>query len=181
MSSLVNQQPDAGLIHHHVAMDLSRADIPALQQKIAQAKQELADGYAKIDSLQTQNGAARAKIEQLEKDADSVTQLTTEAEIGRRKLQRRLSDVGGHENTLMVLMAALADTKAEIARLRNEKTILASNRKDIEKEIAGLHVAVAKSMATSEELKQEIASVNGKRHETELKLRQIATFLSTNT
>ncbi|KDO28309.1 hypothetical protein SPRG_06359 [Saprolegnia parasitica CBS 223.65] len=169
------------MIKHSVAISYSRADMTELQSKIAQAKQDVADGHAKVSALEARNAASQAKVEQLEKDAESVAFLKEEAILGRHKLQRRFSAVGGHEDTLKVLVAALAETKAEVARLRQEKAYLASGRRDTEKELAGLQSALAKSQAKSESYKQEYNQVVAKQHDVEAKLHQIATFLTATT
>ncbi|EQC40681.1 hypothetical protein SDRG_01758 [Saprolegnia diclina VS20] len=169
------------MIKHNVAISYSRADIPELQSKIEQAKQVVADRYAKVSALEAQNAASQAKIQQLEKDAESVALLKEEAMLGRHKLQRRFSDVGGHEETLKILISALAETKAEVARLRQEKAHLVNGRKDMEKEVAGLQGAIAKSQAKSESYKQVYNQVVTKQRDVEAKLHQIATFLTATT
>ncbi|OQS04094.1 hypothetical protein THRCLA_03629 [Thraustotheca clavata] len=163
---------------HQAALDYSKRDIPQLQAMIQDAKQDLQDGYAKIAVLEEENEQCVSRIKQLEQDVESIVNHTSEANISKEKLQRRLSDIGGHEHTLMILKKSLLETKAEITRHRNEKASLTNNRKESEKELLALHKLLSKSKANSISYQQEIDLMMEKKLQIQNELNEIAASLS---
>ncbi|KAF0688223.1 Aste57867_20093 [Aphanomyces stellatus] len=171
--------PEAATIaYQDLEIKYSKEDIPKLQALIEKTKAVLEERRQKHAALVEDTVQRRAKIAQLTNDEAAVRNQEQDALKGRFKLQRRLSSVGGHENTLKMLMTTLAATKQEVIQVRQNKVSLSASHKELEKEHAALTAAVAKTKTNIESYNRERLVFEGKRRDVDLKLNQIATFLT---
>ncbi|RHY28936.1 hypothetical protein DYB32_005585 [Aphanomyces invadans] len=163
------------IAYHKLEIQHSHDDFPDLQRRIDMAKAILEERRKQYDALTTEAADRQAKIAQLVQDELIVRKQQQEAVKSRFKLQRRLSDVGGHENALKILIATLAATKEDVLTVR---PTLSAAHKDLEKEAAMLAVAVQKAKSTIESYNRERQAIEAKKLEADGKLAKIAAFLT---
>ncbi|ETV90422.1 hypothetical protein H310_14790 [Aphanomyces invadans] len=166
------------IAYHKLEIQHSHDDFPDLQRRIDMAKAILEERRKQYDALTTEAADRQAKIAQLVQDELIVRKQQQEAVKSRFKLQRRLSDVGGHENALKILIATLAATKEDVLTVRQTKATLSAAHKDLEKEAAMLTVAVQKAKSTIESYNRERQAIEAKKLEADGKLAKIAAFLT---
>ncbi|KAH9058578.1 hypothetical protein Ae201684P_005921 [Aphanomyces euteiches] len=165
------------IVYHALEIKYSSEDLPHLEGLIEKAKVSVEKKRQQRDLLIAEAAERRQKLDQLANDELAIRNQH-EALKGRFKLQRRLSDVGGHENTLKVLMDNLATTKQDIAQT---KATLVAAHKEMEKEHANLVAAIKKSEANIQAISQDRALFESKKGGVEAKLTKIAAFLMSST
>ncbi|KAF0731785.1 hypothetical protein Ae201684_011086 [Aphanomyces euteiches] len=168
------------IVYHALEIKYSSEDLPHLEGLIEKAKVSVEKKRQQRDLLIAEAAERRQKLDQLANDELAIRNQH-EALKGRFKLQRRLSDVGGHENTLKVLMDNLATTKQDIAQVRQTKATLVAAHKEMEKEHANLVAAIKKSEANIQAISQDRALFESKKGGVEAKLTKIAAFLMSST
>ncbi|CAK4663669.1 unnamed protein product [Aphanomyces euteiches] len=169
------------IVYHALEIKYSSEDLPHLEGLIEKAKVSVEKRRQQRDLLIAEAAERRQKLDQLANDELAIRNQHEEALKGRFKLQRRLSDVGGHENTLKVLMDNLATTKQDIAQVRQTKATLVAAHKEMEKEHANLVAAIKKSEANIQAISQDRALFESKKGGVEAKLTKIAAFLMSST
>ncbi|ETV81374.1 hypothetical protein H257_05911 [Aphanomyces astaci] len=166
------------IAYHKLEIQHSKEDVAELKRLIETATVTLDERRQRYEALTAEAAHRRAKMAQLVQDELAVRKQQDEAIKSRFKLQRRLSDVGGHENALKMLIATLAATKNDVQNVRQSKATLSAAHKDMEKEIASLTAAVQKAKATIETLNRDRQALEAKKLDVDGKLAKIAAFLT---
>ncbi|RHY89723.1 hypothetical protein DYB37_006554 [Aphanomyces astaci] len=179
MPTIKSTTASHAIAYHKLEIQHSKEDVAELKRLIETATVTLDERRQRYEALTAEAAHRRAKMAQLVQDELAVRKQQDEAIKSRFKLQRRLSDVGGHENALKMLIATLAATKNDVQNVRLEsKATLSAAHKDMEKEVASLTAAVQKAKATIETLNRDRQALEAKKLDVDGKLAKIAAFLT---
>ncbi|KAF0703492.1 hypothetical protein AaE_015344 [Aphanomyces astaci] len=200
MPTIKSTTASHAIAYHKLEIQHSKEDVAELKRLIETATVTLDERRQRYEALTAEAAHRRAKMAQLVQDELAVRKQQDEAIKSRFKLQRRLSDVGGHENALKMLIATLAATKNDVQNVRRtavvvdlssivvlrscvymrveSKATLSAAHKDMEKEVASLTAAVQKAKATIETLNRDRQALEAKKLDVDGKLAKIAAFLT---